>query len=255
MEALNHQALIDELIAISLDAGKAIMDYYQGHIEREIKEDGSPLTQADLASHEIIEKGLTALTPNIPVISEESSDKSQVNALNQRCWLVDPLDGTKEFIHQNGEFTTNIALIENNRTVLGVIYAPAIDTLYVGSNTGIAFKVMKGEQTSLATHKPDENGVIVFGSRSHQNQQALSDFLTDRVVKTIEPCGSSLKLCRIADGSGHLYPRLGPTMLWDIAAGQAILEAAGGQVTTLKGETLSYHPDNLKNPPFLASHH
>lgn len=256
--------LADALIRIARDAGDAILEIYEASegIEIDRKADDSPLTQADLASNAVIVEALRALTPDLPILSEESAE---IGYEDRRSWeafyLVDPLDGTKEFIKRNGEFTVNIALIEHGAPMAGVVHAPDLETTYYGQlgDAPMAHLIdPTGTEIGLEalTPEPDEPiGVVV--SRSHLNDetQAFVDQLSKhgREVDLV-PSGSSLKFCRIAEGSAHLYPRLAPTMEWDTGAAQAVLEAAGGLVLQADSlEPLRYNKQDLLNPHFIAT--
>jgi 3'(2'), 5'-bisphosphate nucleotidase len=245
---------ISNICALAQKAGKAILQVYNSEITVEIKDDNSPLTAADKASHEIIAAGLKALTPNIPMLSEEGRDIPYEERKHwNRFWLVDPLDGTKEFIKRNGEFTVNIALIEGNAPVFGVVYVPDQDKMYVGIVGEGAF-LQEGDEESrkIQVRKPDpEAGLTVVMSRSHPSPE-LQEYLKDIKVAEALPVGSSLKLCAVAEGKADLYPRLGPTMEWDTGAGQAVVQAAGGTVLMLEGQPLPYNKENLLNPYFIV---
>lgn len=252
--------LVRTLIPVMLEAGRAVMDVYAGEIDVAVKGDGSPVTLADQVSEQLILKQLAVLAPDIPVVSEEQAAAGYIPDLGDRFFLVDPLDGTKEFISKNGEFTINIALIEAQVPVLGLVYAPARGRLFVGSSAG-AF------EQRVAPHRPDEagtmkpirvrpipaEGLTAIGSRSHGSAE-VQDYLKDFDVKEFISAGSSLKLCLIAAGEADLYPRLGRTMEWDIAAGHAVLLAAGGFVGELNGAPLGYGKvtRGLDNPHFVA---
>jgi 3'(2'), 5'-bisphosphate nucleotidase len=233
-------------------AGVAIMDIYRRDYETVEKDDerDSPLTEADTAAHEIICAQLQELTPEIPVLSEESDDFD--NRLDRETlWIVDPLDGTREFINQNGEFTVNIALVEHGQPVLGVVHAPALDTTYSGLKDEGAFRDKNGESTPITAQSGDDNFKIV-ASRSHrdENSQAFLNRFPEAETTSI---GSSLKLCLLAQGDATLYPRFAPTMEWDTAAGDAVVRAAGGGVYQLTGELLQYNKSDLYNPFFIAT--
>ncbi|PIE23614.1 MAG: 3'(2'),5'-bisphosphate nucleotidase [Neptuniibacter caesariensis] len=239
-------------------AGAAVMDIYQTDFAIYDKSDNSPLTEADMAAHRVLTEGLQALTPNIPALSEESSDAIKKERLNwQTFWLIDPLDGTKEFIKKNGEFTINVALIENGEPVFGVVYAPAIDTLYWGAKGIGAYKESKqGDSQAIAVAATPKNntGWQVVGSRSHQSE-AFKTFMKRLPEAEIVAMGSSLKLCLVAEGHADLYPRLSPTCEWDTAAAHAIVMAAGGLVLnleTLKPLTYNQNPNSLLNPHFIV---
>ena len=172
--------------------------------------------------------------------------------MGQCFWLVDPLDGTKEFINRNGEFTVNIALIENGTPVLGVVFAPALDRMYAGAMGLGALLEVQGKRQAIECRSIPEDGLDVVASRSHGDADALDQFLNGRLVRSLKSAGSSLKICLIAEGEADLYPRLGRTMEWDIAAGHAVLAAAGGQIHALNGDVLSYGKRDLSNPHFYA---
>ena len=244
----------DRVCDIARDAGSAIMEIYAGEFSVELKGDASPLTCADRASHRVIADGLTAATPGIPILSEEGGDiPYQERAEWSRFWLVDPLDGTKEFIKHNGEFTVNIALVEDGRVIAGVVYVPAQDTLYFGCLEDGCWKSNDGENlVPIEVRKADhERGLTVVMSRSHPSPE-LAKYLQEIKVAEALPVGSSLKLCVVAEGKADLYPRLGPTMEWDTAAGHAIVEAAGGTVLTEDGTPLRYNKESLLNPYFIV---
>lgn len=260
------------ICAIAADAGEAIMNIYgEDDFAVEYKADESPLTAADKAAHEIIVAGLQQHFPDIPVLSEEGADiPYEERKTWQRFWLVDPLDGTKEFIKRNGEFTVNIALIEDNRPVLGVVYVPAQEKMYsgiVGEGAWLGESKVQGTRYKdqglnlepetwnlepiFVRHSEHENALTVVMSRSHPSPE-LEEYLRDINVAEALPVGSSLKLCVVAEGKADLYPRLGPTMEWDTAAGHAVVLAAGGTVSTPEGEELLYNKENLLNPYFIV---
>lgn len=247
--------LIDPVVGIVRRASAAILEVHAAaNIAATSKDDASPLTEADLASHALIVEGLTALWPNVPVLSEESaaithSERRQWPAF----WLVDPLDGTKEFLARNGEFTVNVALIVNHEPVLGVVGVPARDLVYTGAPGRGASRV-KGSSSPqpIVTRKPAATPVRVVGSRSHQDP-ALGAMLARLGSHELVAVGSALKFCMVAEGNADFYPRLGPTSEWDTAAAHAVLVAAGGDVVSLDGRRLSYNArETLLNPPFLA---
>lgn len=247
-------SFIDELVNLSQEAGSDIMSFYGDGTQFHEKEDRSPLTLADIASHRRITSGLKTITPDIPVLSEESQPiESAVRLSWPTYWLVDPLDGTKEFILRNGEFTVNIALIEDHVATLGIVHAPAINLTYVGQIGRGAFLLdAEGQRQPISVKIPTSSPIRVLGSRSHPSP-GLEQYLTNFGSITMHPVGSSLKFCRIAEGSADLYPRLGPTSEWDTAAGQAVLEAAGGHVIDLEGLPLRYNlRTSILNPSFIA---
>lgn len=260
---MSRAQLAEQVTDIAHQAGKAIMTIYAKDFDVYSKEDKSPLTEADLAAHHIIVDGLKAIS-DLPILSEESADIPwQERRQWQQYWLVDPLDGTKEFIKKNGEFTVNIALIENGEPVLGVVYAPVLNTTYVGV-VGEFARLCSGDTTTELKPAVHHNGEVwkVVGSRSHQSPQiqALLDQLPGETE--LVAMGSSLKLCLVAQGEAHLYPRLGPTCEWDTAAAHAVVSAAGGQVCELEEHKplneqqtpLRYNQkESLLNPYFLVS--
>jgi 3'(2'), 5'-bisphosphate nucleotidase len=251
----DRQAIID----LARLAGEAIIDIYSTDFAVETKDDESPLTKADLAAHRIIAAGLRELTPDIPLLSEESVPPDfATRSAWQRYWLVDPLDGTKEFINRNGEFTVNIALIDGHRPVFGVVVVPAERTAYWGDTAaGVAFK-QGAEGTEPLRGRPvnEREPLVVVASRSHGGER-LENYL-DQVGREFAgvsrtPVGSSLKLCILAEGRADLYPRLGPTSEWDIAAAHAVLEAAGGAVWAVDGSPITYNAkESFLNPEFFA---
>jgi 3'(2'), 5'-bisphosphate nucleotidase len=243
----------EAVIALARQAAAEILAVYDSEFAIEHKDDRSPLTAADLASHRCIVAGLRALTPEIPVLSEESKDLD-IAARREwaTLWLVDPLDGTREFIKRNGEFTVNIALIEDGLATFGVIQQPVTGAPCQSAPGAGAFRREGGEDVVIGVRKPASAPLRIAASRSHRDArtQALLDGLPG---SDVVGCGSSLKFCRIAEGGIDLYPRFGPTSEWDTAAGQAILEAAGGAVLDPRGRPLRYNQrDTLLNGDFLA---
>jgi 3'(2'), 5'-bisphosphate nucleotidase len=250
MKPLDLAALLPEVSRIAEEAGRATLRFY-GTTDSTAKADGSPVTLADQAAEDIILPQLRALTPEIPVVSEEEASKGLTpDVTGNRFWLVDPLDGTKEFISGNGEFTVNIALIEHGVPVLGVVVIPARNETYAGA--GSATLTDADGQRNISVRTPPEHGLTVVGSRSHGDAAAMDAFLAGRKVAEFRAAGSSLKLCLIAKGEADLYPRLGTTMEWDIAAGHAVLAAAGGCVETVDGKSFVYGKPEYRNPHFAA---
>jgi 3'(2'), 5'-bisphosphate nucleotidase len=247
-------ALMAQVVRLAQRAGDAILSVYSEQFEVTHKTDESPLTEADLRSHDILLQGLRALTPDVPVLSEEDSDIAFEQRRHwKRYWLVDPLDGTKEFVSRNGEFTVNVALIEDHVPVLGVVHVPVTGTTYTGQAGVGAFRLVDGEQAEqLHVRTPAATPLRIVGSRSHRGDSL------DRFLPRLEPyemvaVGSSLKFCLVAEGSADFYPRLGPTSEWDTAAAQAVVESAGGVVVTTDGERLRYNTKpELLNPHFLV---
>jgi 3'(2'), 5'-bisphosphate nucleotidase len=249
------KGLVPGVISLAREAGKAILKVY-GEVDPavEYKRDNSPLTQADLVSHQIIVDGLVELSPEWPILSEESREI----AFSQRqkwgyFWLVDPLDGTKEFLKRNGEFTVNIALMEDGAPILGVVYAPAIDRLYYGARGAGSFKEEGGVLSPIRTATADAGTIRVVMSRSHGSGEESLERFTGGAPCEFVSMGSSLKFCLVAEGVADIYPRTGPTMEWDTAAAQCVVEQAGGTVTDLDGNAMVYNKPVLLNPGFVAS--
>ncbi|WP_286342953.1 3'(2'),5'-bisphosphate nucleotidase CysQ [Ferrimonas sp. YFM] len=237
--------------AIALEAGEAAMVHY-GNPQTRYKGDSTPLTEADLASHQVLVKGLSALTPGLPILSEESGVPDWEQRRHwRRYWLVDPIDGTKEFIAENGEFTVNIALIDQGRPILGVVVAPALAQSFSGGPGLGAWLTQDGEKEVIAV-VPRKRVPRVVCSRSHPSAELASWLDALGEVETVS-VGSSLKLCLLALGEADLYPRLGPTSEWDIAAAHAVLLGAGGALSLMDGGELRYNAkSSLLNPHFLA---
>jgi 3'(2'), 5'-bisphosphate nucleotidase len=249
-----EQRLLDAVCDIARAAGRAVLEVYGRDFTVSRKSDDSPLTEADRVAHTIIARDLAALDATIPLLSEESAPEDHAaRRCWSRYWLVDPLDGTKEFVKRNGEFTVNIALVVDGRAVLGAVYAPVLDRLYFGALTQGAWRA-DGPATphAIAVRKTAASPLRVVGSRSHPSPE-LADYLARLGPHEITDMGSSLKICLIAEGAADVYPRLGPTSEWDTAAAQAILESAGGRMIDLAGRPLRYNSkDDLLNPHFLA---
>lgn len=247
------EALRDGVIDIARRAAAAILAVYDGEFAVQHKDDRSPLTAADLAAHRCIVDGLQALTPGIPVLSEESRHADIAERRGwRRLWVVDPLDGTREFVKRNGEFCINIALVEQGEAVFGLIQQPVTGLLWHGAPGRGAFRREGEADRAIRARIPAASPLRVAASRSHRDArtQALLDALPG---STVVGCGSALKFCRIAEGEIDLYPRFGPTSEWDTAAGQAILEAAGGAVLDPRGRPLRYNQrDTLLNGDFIA---
>ena len=250
-----NDELINSVKSIGVEAGSAIMDVYHTDYDIQIKTDNSPVTEADKKANTIISNKLNQLTPDIPILSEEGRNIPFSERENWTSfWLIDPLDGTKEFIKKNDEFTVNIALIENGRPIFGVVYAPALDLLYWGEVGEGAYK-KSGDSAEVKINILVElnSPVLVAGSRSHPSER-MNAFMGQFKESEVRPMGSSLKVCLVADGSVHLYPRLGPTMEWDTGAAHAILKASGGEaIIHGTNEPLRYNKENLLNPEFIAS--
>jgi 3'(2'), 5'-bisphosphate nucleotidase len=248
------ESLLPDVLRLVEAAGQAILEVYASTHDVSYKADESPITRADRAAHEILCAGLRQLTPEIPVLSEESTEEHApaVRRQWQDFWLVDPLDGTREFISRNGEFTVNVALVRDHRPVLGVVAAPVLRTVYYGvAGVGAFVAREDGKPTPVQVRRAGDP-VVIVGSRSHRGD-SLDEVLGRIGPHELRPMGSSLKFCLVAEGSADFYPRLGPTCEWDTAAAQAVVEAAGGAVTTLDGRSLRYNErDTLLNPHFLA---
>ena len=255
------KTLLPSVIDIAKQAGDAIMNIYTNEedFNTTYKDDRSPLTKADLLSNEIITKGLQELTPEIPILSEESKKTAYEERVNwTRFWLVDPIDGTKEFIKRNGEFTVNIALIDSGKPVLGVVHAPARNTTYWGAEGEGAFKAKEGETSPMQVTQTHAglDAITVVASRSHagpETTEFLEKLEASSGTLNKVSAGSSLKLCLVASGEAQLYPRFGPTMEWDTGAAHAVVLQAGGTVTNLAGEPLQYNKEDLLNPFFVVS--
>lgn len=245
--------MLEQICQLARQAGDAIMAVYASEkpIAITSKPDDSPVTAADIAAHEVILNGLRVCTPDIPVLSEEAPPAWDVRQHWQRYWLVDPLDGTKEFIKRNGEFTVNIALIEKGKPVLGVVYVPVTQVLYCAEN-GQAWKEVAGVRQSIQVRESHPPRVVV--SHSHRDNPQLQDYLATIGEHQTTIMGSSLKFCLVAEGEAQLYPRFGPTHTWDTAAGHAVAAAAGAHVRDWQGRYLDYTPrESLLNPGFCVS--
>jgi 3'(2'), 5'-bisphosphate nucleotidase len=254
IKQIEPQEFIEPMVELAITAGEAILKVYATDFGIQEKNDGSPLTQADMASHHRIYQGLKALTPDIPILSEESelptfAERSQW----ERYWLVDPLDGTREFVNRNGEFTINIALIEASRPIFGVVYVPVINKIYFGcANYGAECRSDGADWEKISVSKKSAEPVRIVGSRSHRGS-SLDEFLEKLGAYEMCPMGSSLKFCLIAEGAADIYPRFGPTSEWDTAAAQAVVEQAGGSVVTLDGNPLLYNrKSDIINAHFLV---
>ena len=248
------QKLIEPVKKIAYEAGRRIMVVYDQDFSVEQKHDSTPLTEADLAAHEAVESGLRKLTPELPILSEESEPISFSERSSwQRYWLVDPLDGTREFIKRNGEFTVNIALIDNHQPVLGVVYAPVVGALYYAARGLGAYKrsgLDAPQRIRVRENCPDK--MVIAGSRSHHTPEFKS-FIAQLDNYEIISMGSALKSCLVAEGTADLYARLGTTSEWDTAAAQCIVEEAGGLMTDTSMQPLRYNTkEELLNPHFLV---
>lgn len=255
--------LAAQVLEIAREAGVAIMSVYEemrsGTADAQqvlvaYKADSSPLTRADLLAHQVISERLAVLTPDIPVVSEEDKQSLKYRLQTGDFWLVDPLDGTKEFLAQNGEFAVNIALVRNGQAVLGVVVAPALGQAYWGGRGLGAFREMDNRVEPIRVANPVEakQPVRVFASKSHMNTETV-EFMRQLGLHELLQAGSPFKFCRVAEGAADVYPRLGPTCEWDTVAAQAIVEAAGGHVSQLDGVPLRYGKPDVLSPYFVAS--
>ena len=249
---MDYAKIILALTPAVYEAGKAIMRIKQEGPTNTIKADGSPLTIADQEAEKIILNALSEYTPNVPIVSEENEESHNLK-INSRFFLVDPLDGTKEFLKSdnNGAFTVNIGLIENNLPVMGIVYAPAKQELYWGFKGGGAFLEKDSRITSISVRDLPDNNATAVASASHLDE-TTSNWLSSKNIDNITSIGSSLKFALVASGQADVYPRFGPTMEWDTAAGDAILRAAGGTVCHPNRQIFTYGKSAFKNTPFIA---
>jgi 3'(2'), 5'-bisphosphate nucleotidase len=244
---------IENIQSIACEAGKAILSFYGQPVPVEKKADDSPLTKADLAAHNVIVKGLQALDDSIPVLSEEASEVPFAEREKwDQFWVVDPMDGTKEFIKQTGEFTVNIALVRHGKPVLGVVYVPAQDLYYWAEKGNGAFK-QQGEDAafSIKVRSGDKKQLSIVASRDHAGPM-VTELLQRFPGAETQSMGSSLKFCLIAEGRADIYLRDVPTMEWDTAAAQCVVEQAGGVVQDIEGKTLTYNKPVLRNPSIIT---
>lgn len=241
-----------EVERIARAAGAAIMQVYEGEFAVRAKADASPLTLADEAAEALIVPALRALSPGWPVVAEEAFARGEVVQPGDRFWLVDPLDGTREFVARNGEFTVNVALVDHGEPVLGVVHAPALGRLFVGARGQGAWLAEGSGRRTIACRALPADGAVVACSRAHGDAAQLDAFLAQRAVARRVAIGSALKFGLLAAGEADLYPRFGRTMEWDTAAGHALLLAAGGSVTDLQGRPLHYGKVGFENPDFVA---
>ena len=251
--SLSPKDLLPEIVALADRAGAVIMEHYRGEVEVKTKADASPVTAADEAGEAVILEGLARLASEIPVVAEEKVAAGDIPEVGDgRFWLVDPLDGTKEFISKNGEFTVNIALIDSEGPLLGVVLAPAREKAWWGLRGAGAFvREADGQARKIQVRPAPAEGLTAVASRSHSDE-ATEKFLDEVGASERISAGSSLKFCLVAEGRADIYPRFGPTMEWDVAAGHAVLLAAGGHVTTLEGEPFLYRKPDFRNRGFIA---
>jgi len=249
------EKLLEPIAELSILAGEKILEIYHSDFAIEIKDDKSPVTLADKESEKIIAAKLRELAPNIPIVAEEASSAGKSDDITgaDEFWLVDPLDGTKEFVRRNGEFTVNIGLIQKGKPVMGVIYVPVYNRLYMGI-VGLGAWKKEGNSAieQIYASNLGGNGLKMVSSRSHSDLEGIDKFIADKNIISKDFYGSSIKFGIIAEGKADIYPRLKPTMEWDTAAGHAILKAAGGMVENLSGEELTYGHKPFLNPFFVA---
>ena len=246
------ESLLAGLVTLIHEAGALVMRVYATDFEVEIKGDESPVTVADQLAEKVIVEGLHRLASGIPVVGEEAASAGDIPDVGNRFWLVDPIDGTKEFISRNGEFTINIALVDHGLPVLGLVLAPALGLLYAGGAGVGAWKEDDQGRRAIAARRVPAAGLTVVGSRHHGDAAAVAALLDGQCIAEQRTVGSSLKLCLVAEGAADVYPRFGRTMEWDTAAGDAILRAAGGATRTLDGALLAYGKPRFENPDFAA---
>lgn len=250
---MDDDALLALAADLALEAGAAILAVRKRGFDVVRKEDRSPVTEADHAAEAIIVAGLRKANPDIPVIAEEEVAGGRIAEPAPAYWLVDPLDGTREFAAGHDEFAVNIGLIRDGRPALGVVGIPAVGELFGGIVGRGAWKRVGSHQTAVSARLPPDEGLTVLASRYHGNSTRLDDFLRDKRVAKLINFGSSVKFCRLAEGIADLYPRFGRTMEWDTGAPQAVLEAAGGTVRTFEGDTLRYSKPGWENPHFVCT--
>ena len=249
----DYPEMLDIVCRTAVLAGEAVLKVYAEEFDVRHKADKTLVTEADLAAERIIVDRLLSAFPDIPCVAEELCEAEGMPPCCDRFWAIDPLDGTREFVARNGEFSVLIALVEEGRPVLGVVHGPAVGLTYAACGPGTAVRWRNGgrpEPIHARIAPPD--GLVVIHSRSHENSRRLAEFLPDYSVKARKSCGSALKFGVIAAGEADMYPRFGTTMEWDTAAGQAVLEAAGGRVETLAGTPLTYGKPGFKNDGFIA---
>lgn len=246
--------LLDQITPLAEQAGAEIMTYYKGDMDVRTKGDSSPVTAADEAAEIIINSALRAMTPDIPIVAEEEmAAGGTVDVSGGRFWLVDPLDGTKEFVAHRDEFTVNIALIEDGVPILGVVQAPALDVIYIGGRSiGATIRRGSGPTEPISARVQPDVGAVVTTSRSHSDKEKIQALMEEQSIESTVISGSSVKFCLVAEGVADIYPRYGPTREWDTAAGHAVLMAAGGSVRTLDGKEMAYGKDNFLNGEFIA---
>ena len=248
------QQWLEKIRIIAHEAGEEILKYYRGDYDIRQKEDESPVTVADEAAETIILAALRTLTPDIPIIAEEESAAGRQDDVHgNRFWLVDPLDGTREFIAHRDEFTVNIALVENGYPIMGVVYAPALGVTYAAAGPGTATVERDGKPPqAISARAMPTDGAVAVGSRSHGDKDKMQELSDEINITEVKVAGSSIKFCLVAEAEADIYPRYGNTHEWDTAAGHAVLRAAGGSVRTMDGEELAYGKPAYYNPEFIA---
>ncbi len=257
-QIINYRKLADTLYETTLEAGRKIMDIFAQDFDVEFKDDKSPVTEADQAAEKIILRDLAEIAPHIPVIAEEQASDGNIPDVANVFWLVDPLDGTKEFIKKGTDFTVNIALIENGQPTFGIVYAPAMGRLFVAKDpeTAVQLDVREGrfigEEREITVRDVPMSGITAVASKSHRDDQTNA-FLEKLGITDIVGAGSSLKFCLVAAGEADIYPRFGPTMEWDTGAGHAVLKAAGGTVKNPDGTDFHYKKPDFRNGFFIAN--
>ena len=255
---IDYQLLSDKLYETALESGRKIMEIFALDFEVHYKDDKSPVTAADEAAEEIILRDLRAVTPHIPIIAEEQASAGNIPDVTDIFWLVDPLDGTKEFVKKGTDFTVNIALIENGTPTFGIVYAPALNRMFVAKDptTAVQMDIREGrfigEEQSISVRDVPQSGITAVASKSHRDAQTDA-FLKKLGVTDIVGAGSSLKFCLVAAGEADIYPRFGPTMEWDTGAGHAVLKAAGGTMSNPDGTPFRYQKPDFRNGFFIAN--
>ncbi|MGQ7271542.1 3'(2'),5'-bisphosphate nucleotidase CysQ [Marinobacter nauticus] len=250
---MHYSSILPDVIKIADEASEKVLHIYQSDFKVNYKEDHSPITAADIASHDIIVKGLRQISRDIPVLSEEGAEIPwEEREKWRRFWLIDPIDGTKDFTQRTGEFTVNIAMIEDGEPVMGVVTAPALKEAFWGiKGEGAHMRDRTGRVHRIRVAEPKDT-LRVVASKNHLNEETRAFIDTLGAHETVQ-AGSSLKFCRIAEGHADIYPRMGPTSEWDTAAAHAVLVAAGGKVQTPEGQPLVYGKENILNPNFIAA--
>lgn len=249
-----EETLQEELTNLMRKVSDAILEvYHSGELDTKIKGDASPVTRADLAAHHVLVNGLSKLTPDIPVVSEEDPSSLRIPESYRRYWLIDPLDGTKEFINKNDEFTCNLALIDSYQTIYGFVSVPVLELLYYGGGNYGAYRVNRAGREDQIQCQRQTSPTRVIASKSHLNPETTAFIEAIQTPVELIQAGSSLKFLRIAEGLADIYPRLAPTCEWDTAAAQAILEGAGGSVRQTNGSPVTYGKSEILNPHFIAA--